>query len=381
MNDTPATIGHNQPPMTTADDLASRFRELAIKAEEFSREVVPPSAIKDDIHHAAVVEAGKKCRAIERALEDARDAERAPLKLKTEEINGWFNTRIEALESIRKKLTSLHKDYSEKKAAAEKKRLAEEAEKKRFAEAEALRLAQDASRTKADAESARRNAEALAEIASSARDVATTAVQIAQADAAEARSEIAKIRLRIAEIDAEFAQRRRDKDESATDENRRAARADLDAALSAAQEKAKGCDAIVASKKAEAEEAKRQQRLAEETAAAAARDLRAAAREEKFALDEAVRHDKAATRIEERAQGSEADLARVRSEHGAVGTVARQWVCEVIDRDALDKNALWPFINGEAIQSALWKWMMAQPQDKRVMRGARMEQEIVGQVR
>ena len=89
------------------------------------------------------------------------------------------------------------------------------------------------------------------------------------------------------------------------------------------------------------------------------------------------RADKIATVV----AGPEAELARTRSEPGAVSTLSRRWESGIVDRTKLDKDALWPFIHGDALEAALYKWMMAQPQDKRVMAGASMEEVTSGQTR
>ena len=381
MNDITPGPGHNNPPVTIADMMAEKYAALCVDQTEVLKDFAnPPDKIPNDVVHGKVLDGIKKLRAIKSKLTDARDAERKPYGDAYDQVNGFFNFRIEPLDKVLKQANGLHKDYADRKALEEKRRLEEEAEKKRAAEREALRLAEDAQRTKNDLESAQRNAETLADIARQAREYASSEVQIAQADLAQANAEHAQLKSRLAEIDLDFANRRKDKDPTATEDNRRAAREELRAASDAIKAKISDCEKLLAERKAEAEEAKRRQRQADEEAAELARRQKAATRDVRDHMETAVKADKAATKLEDKAAGPEADLARARTEHGAVGTVGRRWVAEIIDDTKLDTKALWPFIDHEAKRVALYKWMMQQAPENRKMAGARMDQDTVGYV-
>lgn len=51
-----------------------------------------------------------------------------------------------------------------------------------------------------------------------------------------------------------------------------------------------------------------------------------------------------------------ADLTRTRSADGTLSTMADEGFATVVDRDLLDKAALWPYLKDEAIQQALTAW-------------------------
>ena len=376
-----AMIGGNNPPETLADMLADKYRPLFDRMTELvDAAKQAPETIADDITHAKVVELAKAMRKTEQEADKRREDEREPFKAKVEEINGLFKSRIDPVEKLRKVLMERHTAYSQKKAAEEQRRLAEEAEKRRQAEAEALAAAQEAQRTKLNAEAQQREAERLAEFARDSRNAAASDVQIAAADVAEIKAEIGHIHARLLAVDAEFA-RKRQAGEPVTAEARALAKAADQGNAAEAAGRLQAAEQRLQKARSDEADARRKQQAAEAEAAAQRRAAAAAERDERDAMNTAMREDRRATRFEEKAAGPEADLARTRSEHGAVGTLTRRWQCRVIDRDALDRDALWPFINGEAIEAALWKWMMAQTPDKRVMSGASMSEETEGAVR
>lgn len=380
MNDAP-TLGHNNPPQTIADELTQKFPDEIKRYEELmSSAKTAPADIKDDVMHKDMVELAKSMRSLEIVLENNREIEREPWKAKVDAVNGWFKSKLDPLESLRKTIQTRHKDYAERKAAAEKKRLEEEAERKRAQEREALRLAQDAEASKATAAQAAEAARIAADEASLQREAATTDLERAQADYHEARANQARIWAKITEIDADIAQRRKSGEKISNDDVI-AMRGDLPKQIAEARDATNAADRKLKESRLAASEARRKvqeaQRIEDETA----REVKAADREVRSHFDEAERLDRSASKIEKVVTGPDSDLARVRSEHGAVGTLQRKWVCEVVDFNQLDRDALWPFINGAAIEAALWKWMMAQPLDRRVMKGARIFIDQTGVVR
>jgi hypothetical protein len=149
----------------------------------------------------------------------------------------------------------------------------------------------------------------------------------------------------------------------------------------AAKERRRQAEDEAAIARAKAEDERKRQRDAEEQAALAKRSETSAGRDSRDALNAAVREEKKADRIDDKVNGPEADLARSRSEHGAVGTLTRRWECRLVDRTVVDIVKLAPFINEDAISAAGYKWMMAQQQHHRSMRGFIMEEITVGAVR
>jgi colicin import membrane protein len=376
-----AEIGHNNPPATIADELSIAHKsDLDLKAELLESFKTAPERIDDDITQTKAAELIKKTRALERKLEDARDRAKLPFEDTVKAIRGFFNTTIEPLEKARKALNEKSQAYLQRKADEEKRRLAEEEEKRRAAAAEALRLAQEAERAKTASTQAAQDAAKLAQDAADARAAATSEQETASADLTAAKAAHAQIKADMLAFAAEVAIRAKNGDPVEEDE-KAAKRAGFEQQLAEARAKVDAADAALKAAREKAIAAKREADRLEAERAAAERQAKAAAREAQANLQDAVREEKAADKIAAKIDGPDAELARTRSLHGAVSTLERRWTWAVVDRDQLDKEALWPFIHGDAIEVALGKWALSQPQEKRVMRGARIEQETVGQVR
>lgn len=99
------------------------------------------------------------------------------------------------------------------------------------------------------------------------------------------------------------------------------------------------------------EEAERAARAAAEAAAKAQTDadLNAAI----VAEDAAIKAAADAAKAAQAADAKPADMARTRGDYGAVGTLRREWVFDDLDRNALDLEALRPFIPQDAIEKAI----------------------------
>lgn len=374
-------IGHNSPPVTVADELAIAHQEdLDLKAELLNAYYHAPERIDDDLTQTKAAELIKKTRALELKLDRACDALKAPFEEKVKAIRGFFKTTIEPLEKARVALNEKSKSYLQRKADEEKRRLAEEEERRRAAAAEALRLAQAAENAKTASTVAAQEAARLKQEADESRAAASSEQETAAAALTSAKATHAQVKADMLAYAAEVAIRAKNGDPIAEDV-KAAKKAEFESALHAARGEVDAAEMRLRLARDKAIAAKREADRLEAERLEAERKAKAADREAQANLKEAVREEKAADKIAAKIDGPEADLARTRSLHGAVSTLSRQWVCEVLDRSLLDKEALWPFINGEAIQAALWKWMMAQAEENRVMRGARIEQETVGQVR
>lgn len=374
-------IGHNSPPVTIADELAIVHSEdLALKAELLDSYRSAPDRIDDDITQTKAAELIKKTRALELKLDRACDAAKSPFEEKVKAIRGFFKATVEPLEKARVALNEKSKSYLQRKADEEKRRLAEEEERRRAAAAEALRLAQAAEAAKSASTAAAQDAARLKQEAEDSRAAATSEQETAAAALTAAKAAYAQVKADMLAYAAEVAIRAKNAD-PIEEEVKAANKAEFEAALASARNKVEEADAALKAARERAIAAKREADRLEAERIDAERKAKAADREVQANLKEAVREEKAADKIAAKIDGPEADFARTRSLHGAVSTLARQWVCEVTDRNRLDKEALWPFINGEALQAALWKWMMAQTEENRLMPGARIEQETVGQVR
>lgn len=372
---------HNRPPETIADELALAHKsDLDLKAELLESYATAPERIDDDITQTKAAELIKKTRALELKLDKACDTAKLPFEDKVKAIRGFFKTTIEPLEKARKALNEKSQAYLQRKADTEKRRLAEEEERRRAAAAEALRLAQAAETAKMASTAAAQDAARLAQEADQAKAAATSEQETAAAELTAAKAAHAQIKADMLAFAAEVAIRAKNGDPIEEDV-KAAKKTEFEGLLAAERAKVDAADAALKAAREKAIAAKREADRLEAERAAAERQAKAAAREAQANLQEAVREEKAADKIAAKIEGPEAELARTRSLHGAVSTLERRWTWAVIDRDQLDKDALWPFLHGDAIEVALGKWALSQPQEKRVMRGARIEQETVGQVR
>lgn len=375
------TLGGNNPPESLADELALTHKDdLDLKAELLAAYATAPERIDDDATQTKAAELIKKTRALEIKLDKACDTAKLPFEDKVKAIRGFFKTTIEPLERARVALNEKSKSYLQRKADAEKKRLAEEEEARRAAAAEALRLAQAAESAKTASTAAAQEATRLKVEADEARAAATSEQETAAAALTSARAVHAKVKADMLAYAAQVAVQAKN-GEPIADDIKAAKKSEFEAALAAARADVEAAEATLKAAREKAAAAKREAERHEAERQEAARQARAADREVQANLKEAVREEKAADKIAAKIEGPDAEHARTRSLHGAVSTLSRQWVCSIVDRNQLDKEALWPFINGEALQAALWKWMMAQAEPDRVMAGAHIDQETIGQVR
>jgi hypothetical protein len=384
MSNDRATIGGNNPPATLLEELQERYKadlDRAAEVKDAAQSV--PDVIDNDDVQTRVAELIKKMRFVEKTLDGAREIEREPHAKKVTEVNGFFKTKIEPLEALRKTLNERSAAYLEKKAAAERRKVQEEEERRRAKAAEDMRLAQEAEEKKRAAEAAQRKAEADALAAQQARDKA-----IQDAKDAEARAEAAKVReaemkaqaIKRAAEDALLAKAKmeRDAEEQAQRDAQKAAH-EIDMANAKAAREAD--EKLAAEARAQAAKALIERRDHEEAARVAKAEVKTANRDEQESLASAVREEKRADRLADVAAGPEADLARTRSEHGAVSTLARVWKYRVVNADLLDMRALWPHVSTEEKEIAFGKWAKLQPPEKRQMYGAVAELETVAQVR
>ena len=373
--------GHNNPPASIVDDLADRYKSLLDQfAEVKAAAESVPDEVNDDATQSKVAELIKKLRFVEKTLDGARELEREPHAKKVTEVNGFFKTRIEPLEKLRKRIGEVSDAYLKRKAAAEARRLQEEEDRRREAARVATERAQEAERTKNAASSAVNEYENQMNAARLARAEATSDVEKAQAAVAAAKADVLKVRAEIANQNATFAQRIQ-AGEEVTPSEKAEKRAEFEPKLAAAKAAVETAETELQEAKDTAKAAKAAQDKIDEDLRNAKKEVKTAERDVTQHLNEAVREEKRADKIADVVAGPEADLARTRSEHGAVSTLTRKWTSEIRNRDLLDKEALWPFINGEALEAALWKWMMAQAEDKRFMGGAIMQEETHGQTR
>lgn len=379
-------IGGNNPPINIVETLAEKYkRDLDQAAELKDAASAAPSRIDDDETEAKVSELILKMRGLERVFDDAQKAERKPFNDQVKTINGFFLTKIEPLAELREKLKARSGDYLDRKAAAERCKLEEEVEKKREEARVALAAAQKAEAERLAAENARKEEERKAEVARLEKEKAEQAKRDAEARAEAAKAEEKRL------LEARKAREAQDlidaKAKLERDEAEEARRAEQkiidDAAMAKAKAEREEAEKERAAAVEKRDEARVQQRQAEDNAAEAKREERTATRDSKQALDSAVRDEKRADRIEQKVDGPDAELARTRSEHGAVATLSRNWVCRITDATKLDYKTLQPFVPLDVWEVCLRKWMLLQPatQEARQMPGAVFEIEVTAQHR
>ncbi len=368
-------IGANNPPVNIVETLSEKYkRELDQAAELRDAANNAPATISDDETEAKVSELILKMRGQERVFDEAQKSERKPYNDKVKEINGFFLTKIEPLTALRGKLTARSGEYLDRKAAIERRKLEEEAQKKREQAQRDIEAAQKAESERIAAEHARREEERKAVEAKAAKERAEQDRRDAEARAALA-----------IENEKKLARERKDREAQAErdGEARAAQKVNDDAAAAKAKAERELAEQEAIEAKAKRDAAREEQRIAEDNAAQAKRDERVAIRDGKEAFENALRSEKHADNIETKVEGPDADLARTRSEHGAVSTLSRSWTYRVTDYDKLDKNALWSLIHRDAIDVAVRKWMLLQPatQEARQMPGAVFEIEVTAQHR
>ena len=376
-----AGIGHNQPPATMADELASRYQQFVDAAQEtLDACMTVPARVDDDDTAGKIAELAKKMRTTEKALEDAFDAEKAPHQLKITAIQGFFKTWIERLAGERKRVATIGKDYSDRKAAEKKRQMEEEAERKRLEQAKKEREAADAEQTAAAARAALGEFERLERDAADAKTSAVSEQELAAAEVARCEAVLAKVKADNSALAAEFA-RRVTEGNPASDEEKAEKRAEADSRLKAARADLEAARGLLAEAREKARAAREAARKAQDEADAKAAEVKRAEREQKHAETEAAHHERQADRLETKAQADDPSMGSTRSIHGALQTSMRVWKHEITDVNALDKEALWNLLNLDAIEAAVGRWMKLQPQDKRVMAGARFWEEDVAVIR
>ena len=125
-------------------------------------------------------------------------------------------------------------------------------------------------------------------------------------------------------------------------------------------------------RRAAEEEAKRQREEAARLAAEAEKT------EDDTTLDAAVEAENSAVAFEEDAKAKPAEHARVRGDYGSVATLRTDWKFEVTDKDAINLNALRPYISTDAIEKAIRAFVK---QGGRELAGVRIFEEQTTVVR
>lgn len=353
-------LGHNKPPL--AEDVRARHKDLFDKLEEYEHaDELVPDLIEDDETEGAAQDVYKKCKIAVKTATAMHKLEKEPYDQAIKELKATFAIPAEKVEKAAETILKRLDVYKERKAAAERRKREDEARKAAEEAARKQREAEEADRKRREAEEARRLEEERAAKAQAERERAER-----EAKEARERAECLK------EEQARLEQERKEREKRDAEE--RAKKAEHDAALEA-QRKAEreAHDKRMAELKAqrEAEEAKAkaaredaqkalaERRAAEDAAAAAKRDEKAAARESDNNLEDAVKLERRAAKLDDAANASEADLSRGRGDYGSVGSRATFWTWRMLDRDQIPLEALRGYINPDAIDAAVTKFMNA----------------------
>lgn len=375
MNDMsqPAGVGHNNPPLS--ETLGDKYREMvATAAELLAAAEKAPATVFDDKTAEDIADLVKKLQTNENDLKNAQAAERAPFDLAISQIGGFFKRWLDKVEPVKKSLKARNADYKAKKDAAAKKKAEEEAAAKRAEEERMRREANDAKTTADAARAALEDFKRLEDEAKAARESALTEQEKAAAEVAKCEANLAKVKADNAAIAAQLAQRVIDKN-PADEAEKAEKRAECTKNLETAKADLQAAKELLAEARDRAKAAREAQRKAEEEAATKKQEAERAARDEKSATKEADRVGQQAAKIENKLEAGEVSAGGIRSIHGALQTSQRVWKCQVIDRNLLDKEALWNLIHGDAIDVALRKWMLNQTPENRKMDGAQFWEE------
>lgn len=353
-------IGGNSPPLALSirdnhKDVFDRLDELA------SADALVPAVITSDEDEGKAQDLVMQCKKTVKHAEAMHKLEKEPFDKAVKEIKSTFAIPIERVEKVAKAIIERLDVYKEKKAADERRRREEEARRQREESERLQREAEEAERRQREAAEARRLEEERARKAQEERERA-------EREAREARERAERLREEQARLEEERRQRKiRDEQEAAAKAERDAeaearrkaeeeAHAKRMAELKAqrAEEDRKAAESRVAAQKALEE-----RREAEAAAAAAKRDEKSAARDAGNNLDDAVRMEKRANRLDDAAQASESDLSRGRGEYGSVGSRVTTWKWRMLNRDDVPLETLRAYLHPDAIDAAVTRYMNA----------------------
>ncbi len=351
---------HNNPPeieQIITDGLKLNYEdELSLFESNLRRESELPPAINNDDDAGLYSDYLKKLTSTEKSLDAIRKAEKEEYSSKANIVHAFFKKKIDQIADVKNRVSQPHAEYLKKKADEkrradeEKARAAAELAAQKFKEAqERERIAEEA-RKIAEAERARIESEAAAAKAK------------AEAEAEALREAAAK---EAARVQAEIAARAVAEETS---------RRELQSQLKAAEDAKKQAEAAAKEIERAAREA---QKESEDKIRELNKEVRDLNRESNRALDEAVRSDKTASKLERAASASLADLSRTRGD-SSMASVSEHWVGSVVNRDLLDLEALREHLPFDALERATQSFVNA---GGRVLRGAIITQELKTSVR
>lgn len=405
------TPGGNRPPIAKPSGAEDLIADLDVRHIEFSDRFLQlcasaeraPSKIESDEICGKIQDLVKQIRVLEGSMDSTRKIETEPYKDAAKTVDAWFVKKQVALsESDKKKppgwkekLTARIDVWLEEKAAAERIRREEAARLERERAEELARQAAKAEQEKIEAQRKLQEEQRKLAETEAARLKAIEDAAKAEAAAAAAKAEAARIeRQRKIDEDAEKERRRLQAIEDDRLAKERAARAVADAEAEAQRkvereaEEARIADAkakreaeelelarlkalreeedLKATRaRAQAAEFRRDETAGKASVKAATGEVRDATKDTKSLLDQAVRAEKRAGKLDDAAGASDSNLAQTRSDYGSVGTLATTWKYRINDYEHVDLEKLRLFLNPDAVGAAIHKFMMTGNRDLR----------------
>lgn len=317
-----------------------------------------PAEVRNDIDHGIIANIVKDATRINKRLEAVRVDETAPYLAGQREVMGFFKPHIERIERLAKLIGDRGEVYLKRKRAEEQ-RLRDEEERKRR---EAARLAhEEAQRKIREAAEAQRRADEAARLAREEED------RRLREAARLKREEEDRVARAAAAAEREAADRaQREADQASRQKN-----AAMEKIARERREREELEAAEAARVRAETE------RAAAEAAAKADADRVAAAAESarkmdeaKAALAEADEAEQARQEAERLANAAPADMSRTRAD-GSLSSLRRSYDFEVDDWDALDLEALRPYLTRPALEIAIRAFVKTHRETKQI-RGVRI---------
>lgn len=380
-----AQIGGNNPPIP--ERLAVDHKDLIEKMDKLTTvlplfpAVLPPGPEGDVI-------AGDASDTLKQIKQNIKTAvamdkmEQEPLKSDIKVIHNFFTIRIEKLEPVAAELQARLEKRAEEKVALERKAREERAEQERLEAARKLQEAEAAERREREAREAREAEERKEREAKERKEQALREAREAEERAEAARLEgirlakEAKERKEREEREAEERAKKKELDEAAeviAKEKREKEQREHEEQMAVLKKKREDEEAEAKRLREKAAKERQDQNEAAERAAAAKKDEKVAGKDFNQAYEGAERSEKRADKLDRAAEAGDAELSRGRGELGSVASLASRWTYEVDDYTMLDIRALWPHINRDAVDAAIFKWMQLQPAtpEARQMKGVR----------
>lgn len=353
-------MGHNKPPLSA--EVRERHKDVFDAMDELAGAIeLVPTVITNDDDEGKAQDVVLKCKKVISTAKAMHKIEKDPFNEKIKELKNLFEIPIEKVEKVAKTVLERLDVYKEKKAAEERRRREDEARKAAEEAARKQREAEEADRKRREAEEARRQEEERARKAQEERERAEREAKEARERAEQLKAEQARLEAERKEREKREAEEAKAKAErDAADEARRKAEkeahdkrmAELAAERAAEEAKAKAA-------REEAAKALQQRREAEDAAAAAKREEKQAARDANHNLEDAIKLERRSAKLEGAANAPEAELSRGRGDYGSVGSRATYWTWRMLDRDQVPLEALRAYINPDAIDAAVTRFMNA----------------------